>query len=590
MLNENEIVDFELFKNALFSIADEMAVTICRTTYSSVLRDNMDFSTAIADSKGRLVAQGLTLPVHLGSIRTALAAVLEKYGEDVQDGDVFVMNDPFNGGMHLPDIFIFKPIFSDNRLVAFAATTAHHCDVGGHVPGSNAANSTEIFQEGLRIPPLKLVRAGQDDESLWTLISTNVRLPEQLFGDLRAQLAACEIAKREVKGLVARYGIDAADRYLAEVIEYTERLARAAMAELPDGEFDFEDWIDDDGMDGGQPIRLYVTVRKSGEKIEFDWTGSSKQVRGAINSTLSVTEAASYTALRSILPGPVPNTEGIFRVIDVIAPPGTITNVALPGACAARALTGFRMLDCAFGALAKMVPDRVFAASDGGNIGVTVAGIKDTKERFIYVDFCCGTWGGRPWADGIDGVSNIFVNMASQSIEQVESEYPIQVRAYEFAQDRCGAGKYRGGAPFYRDYQVRVPDATIQIRSDRQAHRPYGLMGGKAGQPGYVGLDPRGENVQLDSKVTFTAEAGTEFRYILPGGGGWGDPLEREPRAVLRDVRNEILSAEAARRDYGVVVRVDGWTVDEAETQASRARMCTSRGGTPRPFVSWGDD
>lgn len=581
-------IDFELFKNELFSIADEMAVTICRTTYSGVLRDNMDFSTGIADAEGRLVAQGLTLPVHLGSIRSALQAVMKKFAGDIADGDVFILNDPFEGGMHLPDIFILKPIFIGGRLLAFAATTAHHVDVGGHVPGSNSVNSTEIFQEGLRIPPLKLVSAGRQDEALWTVIRTNVRLPVQLSGDLRAQLAACEIAQRKVVALVQRYGVDDSVSHMREILDYTERLARAAVGELPDGEYTFEDWIDDDGMDIGQPIRLFVTIRKKGEAVEFDWTGSAPQVRGAINCTLSVTEAASYTALRSILPGSIPNNDGVFRVIETTAPEGTIANVAMPGACAARALTGFRMVDCAFGALARMVPDRVFAASDGGNVGVTIAGFDGEGERFVYVDFSCGTWGGRPWADGIDGISNIFVNMASQSVEQIESEHPVEILAYEFAQDRCGAGRFRGGAPFYRDYRIKVPEATLQIRADRQTTRPYGLYGGSAGAPGAVSLRSGGAQREIGSKVTISVREGDEFSYVLPGGGGWGDPLERDPQAVLRDVRNEFVSASAARAQYGVAIDEETLTLDEEGTATLRGRMRGADRQRPA-FVNWGD-
>lgn len=585
---DDAFVDFELFKNELFSIADEMAVTICRTTYSGVLRDNMDFSTGIADASGRLVAQGLTLPVHLGSIRTALQAVIGKYDGRIQDGDVFILNDPFEGGMHLPDIFILKPVFIGGRLIAFAATTAHHVDVGGHVPGSNSVNSTEIFQEGLRIPPLKLVAAGYRDEALWTLIQSNVRLPVQLLGDLRAQLAACEVAQRKILALVDRYGLDESLAHMSEIIDYTERLARAAVRELPDGEYSFEDWIDDDGTDIGKPIRLFVTVRKKGESVEFDWSGSAPQVKGAINCTLSVTEAASYTALRSILPAGIPNNDGIFRIIRTTAPEGTIANIRMPGACAARALTGFRMVDCAFGALAKMVPDRVFAASDGGNVGVTIAGFAPSGERFVYVDFSCGTWGGRPWADGIDGISNIFVNMASQSVEQIESEHPVEIQAYEFAQDRCGAGKFRGGAPFYRDYRIKVPNATLQIRADRQTVRPYGLYGGKAGKSGSVSLNPQTTNEPIGSKVTITVKEGDQFRYVLPGGGGWGDPLERDPAAVLRDVRNEIVSPASARDEYGVVIDEEGLRIDVDATVRLRDRMRNGSDARPQ-FVSWSD-
>ncbi len=589
MAEIDDLISFEMFKNAIFSIADEMAVTICRTTYSGILRDNMDFATAIANAEGRLVAQGLTLPFHLGSMHTAIAAVMARYGDDIGAGDVFILNDPFAGGMHLPDIFIIKPVFADGTRIAFVLTTAHHGDVGGRVPGSNAADSTEIYQEGLRLPPLKLIEGGARNETLWTVIETNVRLPVRLFGDLRAQLAACEVAEKQFLEQVARYGTDTVKVYMAEVMDYAERLARAAVSELPDGEFSFEDWIDDDGVEFGKPIRLFVTVRKEGDRMSFDWTGSAKQVKGAINSTLSVTQAASYTALRSILPGTIPNNDGVFRAIDVTAPPGTITNVVLPGACAARALTGFRMLDCAFGALARMSPELVGAAGDGGNVGVSIGGYDKDRKPFIYVDFACGTWGGRPWADGLEGNTNLFINMASQSIEVTESEHPIEILAYELAGDRCGAGKYRGGAPFYRDYRLGEKDAVLQVRADRQVVRPYGLYGGKPGKPGSSHFNPETEDRKLPSKVTMDFHEGEVMRYVIAGGGGWGDALERDADLVLNDARNEIISVETARLDYGVVIDAGTWAVDGAATDKLRDAMRTARGRDEMPFVSHED-
>ena len=374
-------IAFELFKNALFSIADEMALTITRTTYSGVLKDNMDFSTAFADANGKLVAQGLTLPGHLGSIPTALDATMRHYDSTMAPGDVFIMNDPFDGGMHLPDIFVFKPLYVDGKRLAFAATVCHHTDVGGRVAGSNASDSTEIYQEGLRIPPLKMYEAGRRNDTLFAFIEKNVRVPVKVFGDLRAQLAACHIAERQFLELVQRYGADMVQVYMQEVVAYAERLTRAAIRTLPDGVYSFEDWIDDDGIDVGKPIRLCVTLTKQGDSIVADWTGSAPQVKGAINNTLSFTKAATYCAIRSILPAGIPNNEGVFRAIEVIAPPGTIANAVLPAACAARGLTGFRMVDCCFGALAQMVPDQVFAASDGGNTGISLGGYTAERAR-----------------------------------------------------------------------------------------------------------------------------------------------------------------------------------------------------------------
>jgi N-methylhydantoinase B len=578
MADIGDPIAFELFKNAIFSIADEMALTVMRTTYSGVLKDNMDFSTALADADGKLVAQGLTLPGHLGSIPTALESIMRQFADDMGPGDIFIMNDPFDGGMHLPDIFVIQPLYADGKRLAFAATVCHHTDVGGRVPGSNASDSTEVYAEGLRIAPMKMYDAGKRNDTLFTFIEKNVRVPVKVFGDLRAQLAACHIAERQFLDLVRRYGAATVNLYMQEVIDYAERLTRAAIAKLPDGVYSFEDWIDDDGIDIGKPIRLLVTLTKQGDSLVADWTGSSPQVKGAINNTLSYTKAATYCAIRSVLPPGIPNNEGVFRAIEVIAPPGTIANVVLPGATAARGLTGFRMVDCCFGALAMMVPDKVFAASDGGNTGISIGGYHADRKPFIYVDFTCGTWGGRPFADGLDGNSNMFANMASTSVEITEAEHPIQLLAYEFVADKAGAGKYRGGTPYRRDYRFLEEEGILQVRSDRRRIRPYGLYGGRPGKPSANYLNPERENQPLESKLTMTIRRGDVFRHELAGAGGWGDPLERDPEALLRDVRNELISSSAAANDYGVVIDTHNWKVDEAATQRLRTEIRTARG------------
>jgi N-methylhydantoinase B len=580
---------FELFKNAIFSIADEMALTVLRTTYSGVLKDNMDYSTGLADASGKLVAQGLTLPGHLGSVPTALESIMRHYGNDMADGDVFIMNDPFDGGMHLPDIFVFKPLYIGDERLAFACTVCHHTDVGGRIAGSNASDSTEIYAEGLRIPPLKFYAAGKRNETLVAFIEKNVRLPVKVLGDLRAQLAACHIAETQFRELVTRYGPAQTKLYMQETIDYAERLTRAALEQLPDGQWSFEDWIDDDGIDYGEPIRLFVTLKKKGGHMIVDWTGTHPQVKGAINNTLSFTKAASYTGVRSVLPPGIPSNEGVFRAIEVICPPGTVGNGVLPAACAARGLTGFRMTDCMFGALAMMLPDRVGAAGDGGNTGITIGGYFSDRSPFIYVDFTCGAWGGRPWADGLDGNSHMFANMASHSIEVTEAEHPIQLLAYEFVADKAGAGKYRGGVPFKRDYRFLEDEAVLQVRADRKTHRPFGLYGGGPGQPSENYLNPDGENRELPGKFTMTIHKGDVFRHVLAGAGGWGDPLERDPNAVATDVRNELLSRAKADSDYGVVIDAQTWVVDGAATERRRADMRAKRGWRVMPRVQWSD-
>ncbi len=597
MAESSDPIELELFKNAIFSIADEMALTVFRTTYSGVLKDNMDYSTGFADANGKLAAQGLTLPGHLGSVPTAMDAIMRHFKDDMAPGDVFIMNDPFDGGMHLPDIFVFKPLYhtpgragsgaadpSPERM-AFACTVCHHTDVGGRVAGSNASDSTEIYAEGLRIAPLKMYEAGKINKTLMTFIEKNVRLPVKVFGDLRAQLAACHIAEKQFAELVNKYGREGTKAYMHETIDYAERLTRAALEKLPDGEWSFEDWIDDDGVDYGKPIRLFVTLRKRGGHMVVDWTGTHPQVKGAINNTLSFTKAASYTGVRSVLPQGIPNNEGVFRAIEVICPPGTVGNGVLPAACAARGLTGFRMTDCMFGALAMMLPDKVKAAGDGGNTGVSIGGYDAARKPFIYVDFTCGAWGARPWADGLDGNSHMFANMASHSIEVTETEQPIQFLSYEFVPDKAGAGKYRGGVPFKRDYRFVEDEAILQVRSDRRTHRPFGLYGGNPGMPSENYLNPEAENRVLPSKFTMTIKRGDVFRHVLAGAGGWGDPLEREPAAVLRDVRNELLSAEKALADYGVVLRDN--EVDAAATSKRRDEMRRLRAWRELPKVQW---
>ena len=579
-------IALELFKNTLVSIADEMALTIFRTAYSGVLKDAMDYSTAFCDGQGRVVAMGLTVPAHLGSFPEALAAVLARYGDRMGPGDIFCLNDPFEGGMHLPDIFVLKPIYHEGERVAFAATVCHHTDVGGRVAGSNASDSTEIYQEGLRLPPLRIYEAGRPDETFHRLVEKNVRVPTRVFGDLRAQLAACHIAEEAFLSLVRRHGAETVRLYMHELIEYSERLTRAAIRELPEGIFGFEDWIDDDGVDLGRPIPLKVRLFREGDTLVADWTGSSPQVKGAINNTLSFTKAATYTAVKSVLPPDIINNEGFFRAIRVIAPPGTIANAVLPAAVAARGLTGSRMTDCCFGALAMMLPDRVYAGSDGGNTGISLGGYHADHTPFIFVDFLCSAWGGRPWTDGVDGNAAMFANMSAYPVEVCELEHPLEILAFEFIQDAGGPGRFRGGMSLRRDHRFLESEGVLQVRSDRRVFRPFGLYGGCPGRPSQNFLNPETENRLLEAKLTMTIKRGDVFRHEMPGAGGWGDPLEREPSRVLRDVRNEFVSLASARDDYGVIIDTAAWRIDEEATRQRRAALRAARGAAPLPMIA----
>ena len=576
----------ELFRNAITAIGDEMSLTIYRTAYSGVLKNIMDYSTAVCDAEGRLVAQGLSLPGHLCSIPVALQAALRHFGDDIAEGDILVLNDPYDGGMHLPDIFVFRPIFSGATIVAYAATICHHTDVGGRVPGSNASDSTEIYAEGLRIPPLKLYEAGIPNKTLHRMIERNVRLPGRVFGDLRSQLAACEIAARGMADLLAQHGADGVRALMNETMDYSERLTRHCLLELPDGEATFTDWIDDDQIDHGVPIRLVCTVRKRGDAMEFDWTGSAPQVKGAINNTWSYTAASSFTAAKSVLSVNMPNNDGVFRAISVIAPKGTIMHGELPAACAARGLTGFRAADCAFGALALLYPDRVFAASEGGNTGITIGGYDAERKPFIYVDFLSGAWGARPWADGLDGNTSMFANMASFSVEVIEAENPLEVLDYEMVPDTAGAGKFRGGVSLRRTWRMLADEGILQVRADRQTHRPYGLQGGGPGAAGRNMLDPGlPTEERLHGKLTMTLRAGQIFRHDLPGAGGWGDALDRDLASIARDLRDGLVTIEGAARDYGVVASGNPPVIDATASISLRAHLRTIR--APLPAVAF---
>jgi N-methylhydantoinase B len=580
----------ELFRNALAALGDEMVLTIYRTAYSGVLKNIMDYSAALCDAQGRLAAQGLALPGHLCSIPVALQAVLRHFGDDIAEGDILINNDPYDGGMHLPDIFIFKPLFASakpgGRPIAYAATICHHTDVGGRVPGSNASDSTEIYAEGLRIPPLKLYERGNPNTTLFRMIDRNVRVPGRVLGDIRSQLAACEIAARGMTDLVARYGADDVVALMAATMDYSERLTRHCLSELPDGEATFTDWIDDDQIDIGVPIPLVCTVRKHGDAMEVDWTGSAPQVKGAINNTWSYTAAMSFTAVKSVLSINMPNNDGVFRPIKVIAPAGTITNGKLPAACAARGLTGFRGVDCCFGALAQLYPDRVYAASDGGNTGITIGGYDKELRPFIYVDFLSGCWGGRPWEDGLDGNTSMFANMASFSVEVIEAENPMEVLDYEFVPDTGGAGRFRGGMSQRKTWRMLADEGILQVRADRQTHRPYGLYGGGPGAAGRNVLDPGlPTEAKLHAKLTMTLRKGQIFRHELPGAGGWGDALTRDLSLVAKDLRDGLVTMAAAAHDYGVVARGDPPVIDNAATEALRAKLRATRKALPD--VAW---
>ena len=565
-------ITLAVVKSALDSIVDEMAYTVIRTARSEIIKDVMDYSAALCDGRGRMIAQAKTIAQHLGAIPDAMAGVLAEFAGELEPGDVVAMNDPYQGGMHIPDVFLFMPIFWEGEVEAFAVVIGHQTDMGGRVPGSNASDSTEIYQEGLRLPPIKLYERGVMSRSVRRIIEKNVRVPDRVLGDLGAQYAACKVGERELGRLYARHGRDEARRYTAELLDYAERLTRAEIARWPRGTYTFTDHLDSDGFsDEPVPLRVAITVHADGH-LTCDWTGSSPQVRAALNSTLSFTKSCTYLSVRSVLRQDVPNNAGVFRCIDVVAPEGSILNPHLPGACAARALTGYRMLDVMLGALAQVLPDRVPAAGEGGNTVLSIGGQTPDRRPFVIVDMITGAWGGRPDKDGMEAVTNPSQNMSNTPVEVLEAQHPIRIDEYGFVPDSCGAGRFRGGLGLRRRYTLLNDEATLQLRSDRMRFLPYGLEGGGPARGTRNVLNPDTEARVMPAKFAVVLRRGDVVLHEQPGGGGFGDPFTRDPERVAADARNEKITLEYARREHGVVLEPGTFKVDAEATRALRER------------------
>ena len=559
----------ELVKNALDAVVDEMAIALVRTAYSNNLKNSMDLSCALCDESGRLIAQGLTLPLHLGSIPDAMHVVKRKFTQP-KPGDVFILNDPYEGGTHLPDFYILKPVFRLGALAGWAATVGHQLDVGGMTAGGNGCDATEIFQEGLRIPPLKLYDEGRPVDAIFELIDRNVRVPRQVLGDVRAQLSACAAGERGLLHLIEKYGAGRFATITGALLDQAERLARNAIRDMRDGTYAFEDFIDDDGIDPG-PIPIRVAISVVGDRLIADFSGSAPQVKGAINSPIPFTKSAVYACVRHLIGGDPPNNEGYFRPIEVVAPPGTIVNPLMPASVAARGLTGFRIANAVFGALAQIAPDRVFACEVGGDTGVSFGGYDASRRPFVFLEFLFGSWGGCPTHDGQDASASSVVNFSNNPIEIIESESPLRIERYGYLPDTGGPGTFRGGLALVRDYRLLEEEAVLQLRSDRRAHLPYGLRGGRSGTPSRNLLNPESEARDLPGKCRLTIRRGDVFRHVLAGAGGWGDPHKRNPEHVAFDVAEGKISIDYAQREYGVVLDAAGSVLID-ETASLRRR------------------
>lgn len=543
----------ELVKNALAALADEMALTIVRTARSFVVKEALDFSTALYLADGEMIAQGTCLPFHLGAMPYAVASVRRTYEGRIRPGDLFITNDPYDGSTHLPDIVLVKPVFRGKDLLGFSSALAHMTDIGGRVPGGNASDSTELCQEGLRIPPSKLWRQGEPDDAMFRLIERNVRVPDKVLGDLRSLVAACAIGEREMLKLCDQYGTGEFVALCRELLDYTERFTRAEIAKLPDGTYRFVDHIDSDGIDPG-PIRFAVAVTVAGDAMEVDFEGTSPQVRGAINCVYPFTRSTALGCIRSILDLGIPNNSGYFRPIAVKAPEGTIVNPRAPAAVAARGLTGVRIGDAVFGALAQIRPDLVPACgANAPEIGVSFGATAPDGRAYVYLEFLVGSWGGGPDRDGMDACTGTLVNYANTPAELIEADLPIAVERYGFVADTGGAGRWRGGLAVERHLRFKIDRGTLQIRSDRRRHLAYGLDGGGPGAPAMATVTRAdGHEEDFPPKFLTTVNTGDILKVRLSGGGGHGNPGDRDPMLVREDLAEGKITSAHAASAYGL--------------------------------------
>ena len=568
----------DVIRNYLYSAADTMAVTVVRTARSAVVKDGMDFSTAIFNAEGDQVAQGLTLPLHMGAMQPALDAVRAYFNDDVNPGDIFINNDPYEGGSHLPDIFLFKPVFYNGILVAWTSVIAHQTDIGGRVAGGNACDNTEIYQEGLRIPPIKLFEKGVRNDAVWRILSKNVRVPEMVQGDVLSQVAAVQQGERDVLQLLGEYGIEDLKTYMSDILDYTERLTRAEIAGLPNGTWDFSDYVDDDGFTN-DPIEIKVKVTINHDEMLVDFTGTSPQAKGSINPNLPFTKSAVYAVFKCLTNPDITANAGFFRPFKVVAPPGCYVNPQHPAPVAARGLGGFRIAHAVFGAMSKALPNEVPAAWGGGEFGVSFGGYDENGKAFVFVEFNNdGPRGGGPFADGADGAAAPIHNMANTPIETIEANHPLLIKRYGFLPDTAGAGKYRGGLGMVREFELLHKEATLQIRSDRSKFLPWGTQGGSPGSRSYNILNPESDNEILPAKFLRTLTKGDVYRLIQPGGGGYGDPLDRDPKAVLADIKQQKISPAHAKSAYGIVLTASTSSIDVNATNTLRKQMLRDRG------------
>ena len=534
-------IELEIFKNIFHSIAEEMGAALRRTAFSPNIKERRDYSCAVFDGHGQVVAMGDHMPVHLGSMPMSVRAVLNRIA--LAPGDVAMLNDPFCGGTHLPDITVVTPVFISRSKSPdfFVASRAHHADIGGTYPGSMGL-CREIYQEGLRIPPVRIMRAGKIDSDILALLLNNVRTPEEREGDLGAQIAACHTGEQRLREICKRYGLALTTRVANDLLDYSEEMMRAFLAKVPIGTYDAEDFLDNDGI-GHDPVRIKVSIKfskkvrgrvshsaRTGRRhvssysVTVDFTGSDPQVQGSVNAVEAITYSACFYVFRCLLAEDVPATAGLMRPIKVIVPEKTVVNAWPPAAVAGGNVeTSQRVVDVLLRALSQAIPDRIPAAASGTMNNLTIGGIDPrTLEPFAYYETIAGGMGARPTKSGVSGVHTHMTNSLNTPVEALEYAYPFRVRRYSLRPASGGRGQYRGGDGIVREIEV-LTDAEVTLLADRRKHRPYGLNGGESAASGKAFLIKKdGSSQDLPGKFNIRLGKGERIRIETPGGGGWG--------------------------------------------------------------------
>ena len=550
-------IAMEVFTNRLLSITEDMNNTLVRSSFSTNIKERRDCSVALFDGRGRLIAQGTQIPLHLGSLSGGMDAVLSAYPiGKMREGDAFICNDPYlANGTHLPDITVVTPVYYEGRIEFFTANIGHHSDVGGAVPGSIAGGSRSIFEEGIRIPVMRIVRAGELDAALLHFIACNTRDPEERALDLKVQIATNERGAAAARALARNMGIAAVRRSVEDVIGYTRTRMRNRIAELKPGHYTFTNYLDDDGM-GGDPVPITVTVRVEGDGIDVDFTGSGPQARGAMNIPVNALRASVYYSIKALLDPELPPNAGLFDAVNIHAPEGTIVNPRPPAAVGARSISCQKVAGAIFGAFREVLPpEKVMGSGNDVVPAIVYSGAWPRREgHYVYLETLGGGSGARAESDGMDAVHVHMTNTSNLPAEALENEYPLLVDEYALVEDSGGAGRQRGGLGIARQIRAVVPGTIFSVRSDSHTVGvPTGVFNGNDGRRARLVRNPgRPDEEVLFSKVArIEMRAGDSMRIETPGAGGYGPPEERAAAALAADLKSGKVSRAAAERDYG---------------------------------------